>query len=230
MSTATTTPPISSTETTRPFRRVLAVLAPLPWLALALANAITPATLGGSAQEELTSFAAHGTAASWAVALSAVFGLTLVPSALAMLVAVRPRARRGATIVTGYWVVAACFGAAVPAPQLITWLTAHYHLDQAAGIALSKALESSPLYAAMILPFALAITLGRIALGVVLWRARIAPRWMAVCLLLAVPVEWAGVATVGNAGPALAYVLTAIGFASASVALLGGHSNGGADR
>lgn len=222
MSTTTVTSrTTTSVEPTGSARRVLALLAPVPFVALAIANAVTPATLGGTARNEVTSFAAHGTAATWAVALSALFSLTLVPAALAMWTAVRPRAGRGSAIVTGSWVVAACFGATVPAPQVISWVTAHYHLDQAAGVALSKALESSPLYAAMILPFALAITLGRIALGVVLWRTRIAPRWMAVCLLVAVPVEWGGAAAVGNAGPAVAYVLTAIGFAGASVALLG---------
>ena len=39
-------------------------------------------------------------------------------------------------------------------------------------------------------------------------------------MLLAGPVEWGLGAVIGNAGPALAYLLTAVGFASASWALL----------
>ncbi|RNL80261.1 hypothetical protein [Nocardioides marmorisolisilvae] len=200
--------------------RTLAWVAPAPFVALAIANAVNPADLGGSAAQEVASFSAHGTAASVSIAFSALFVITLVPATIAMLVATRERAGRGTAIITGYWVIAACFGATAPAPEVISWLTAHYHLSTSVGIAMNKALEGSALYAVGILPFALAITLGRIALGVVLWRLQIAPRWMAGCLLVAVPVEWGGAAAVGNAGPAVAYVLTAIGFASASLALL----------
>jgi hypothetical protein len=43
---------------------------------------------------------------------------------------------------------------------------------------------------------------------------------MAAALALATPVEFLVVSTAGNIGPVLAYVLTAIGFGSASLALI----------
>ena len=102
--------------------------------------------------------------------------------------------------------------------QVITFVATQNDLDRGTIVALNEALEASPVYL-VIIPFAAAITLGRVLLGVLLWRVRIAPRWMAVALVAAVPVEWVLGAAIGNAGPAIAYLLTAAGFGSASVAL-----------
>lgn len=201
-----------------PWRTALVVAAPLPWLLLAASNAVTPDDLGGSAAHQYDAFAAHPTAAGIAVALSILCSVTLVPSTIAMVVALRRRAPRGAGVIGGLWVVGACCGAAAASMQVITYVATRDGVDRAATIALAEAVEASPVYL-VILPFALAITLGRLLLAGLLWRARIAPRWMAVALVAAVPVEWVLGAAVGNAGPAVAYLLTAVGFASASVAL-----------
>ncbi|MGH3125320.1 MAG: hypothetical protein ACRDND_30430 [Streptosporangiaceae bacterium] len=70
-----------------------------------------------------------------------------------------------------------------------------------------------------LVPALLAITAGRILLGVLLWRARIAPCWMAAALIAAVAVEFVPLGG-GNIQPAIGWALTAVGFASATVALL----------
>ena len=200
------------------WRLALAIAAPLPWLLLAVSNAVTPDDLGGSHGRQYDAFAAHPTAAGIAVAFSIVCAVTLVPSAVAMLVALRDGAPRASTYIGGLWVVGACCGAAAVSMQVITYVATRNDLDRATVVALNEALEASPVYL-VILPFAVAITLGRVLLGVLLWRTRIGPRWMAAALVVAVPVEWALGAAIGNAGPAIAYLLTAVGFASASVAL-----------
>lgn len=197
----------------------LAAAAPLPWLLLAASNALTPDDLGGPYVTQYDAFAEHPTAAGFAVALSILCSVTLVPAAVALVVAARGIGTRAAALVAGLWFVGACCGAAAASMQVITYVATQEGLDRSATIALNQALEASPVYL-VILPFALSITLGRILLAAVLWRARIAPRWMAVALASAVPVEWALGAVAGNAGPAMAYLLTAVGFASVSVALL----------
>jgi hypothetical protein len=203
------------------WRVALALVAPLPWLLLAASNAVTPEDLGGSFGNQYDAFAQHPGAAGAAVALSTLCAITLVPAAIAMLIALRTRSPRGSTLVGGLWLLGACCGAAAAPMQVITYTAAQNDLNRATTIALNEALESSPVYL-VIIPFALSIMLGRILLGVLLWRLRLAPRWMAVALIAAVPVEWVLGAAIGNAGPAMAYVLTAIGFASASVALVRG--------
>lgn len=201
------------------WRRVLAVVAPLPWLLLAASNAVTPDDLGGSYAGQYDAFTDHPTAAGVAVALSILCAVTVVPSAIAMYAALRSVAGRAATLIGGLWIVGACCGAAAASMQVITYVATQNDIDRETVIALNEAIESSSVYL-VILPFALSIMLGRLLLGGLLWRTRMAPRWMAVALVAAVPVEWALGAAIGNAGPALAYVLTAVGFASASVALV----------
>jgi hypothetical protein len=196
----------------------LAVAAPLPWLLLAASNAVTPEDLGGSYEQQYDAFVAHPAAAGLAVAFSILCAVTLVPAAFAMLMATRRAAPRGSTFIGGLWVLGACCGAAAASMQVITYVATRNDLDRATIVALNEALETSPVYL-VILPFAASIMLGRVLLGVLLWRIRIAPRWMAAALVAAVPVEWVLGAAIGNAGPAIAYVLTAVGFASASVAL-----------
>ena len=162
--------------------------------------------------------AKHPTTGGVAVAFAILCAVTLVPAAVAMLVATRRVAPRASTLICALWVLGACCGSAAVSMQVITFVATQNDLDRGTVIALNEALEASPVYL-VIIPFAAAITLGRVLLGVLLWRVRIAPRWMAVALVVAVPVEWVLGAAIGNAGPAIAYLLTAAGFGSASVAL-----------
>ena len=200
------------------WRLVLAIAAPLPWLLLAASNAVTPDDLGGSYAHQYDAFAKHPTTGGVAVAFAILCAVTLVPATVAMLVATRRVAPRASTSIGILWVLGACCGAAAVSMQVITFVATQNDLDRGTIVALNEALEASPVYL-VIIPFAAAITLGRVLLGVLLWRVRIAPRWMAVALVAAVPVEWVLGAAIGNAGPAIAYLLTAAGFGSASVAL-----------
>ncbi len=218
-------PPASSHPQPPDFRRfwriLLAVVAPLPWLALAASNAVTPEELGGTTEETFASIAADPTAARIAQWLTVAFALLLVPSAVAMMMAHRRTLPRLTLVVGGFVTYACCSALTNPNLTLIALVTADHDLDTATTTALAKNLETFPTTILAIVPFFLTITVGRIALGVLLWRAKLAPRVLAVAMLLASPVEFilVGGPFGTNTGPTLAYLLTAAGFTAASVAL-----------
>lgn len=203
------------------WRILLAVVAPLPWLALAISNGITPEDLGGTTEDTFHAMAGDLGAAQAAQWLGVVFALLVVPSAVAMVVAHR-RVMPRLTLLVGGFVAYACWSALNnPNLNLIAIITAEHGLDSETMIDLATRLEDHPTTIIAIFPFFLTITLGRIALGVLLWKARTAPRAFAIAMLLASPVELllVGGPLGSNFGPSVSYVLTAIGFSAASVAL-----------
>lgn len=204
------------------WRILLAVVAPLPWLSLALANAITPEDLGGSVDDAFASIAAHPTAAQAAMWLGLPFFLLVVPSGVAMMMAHRRTSPRLTLVVGGFVTYAFCSALTNPNLNLIALITHEQGLDSDTTTALASRLQEHPLTIIAIIPFFLTITLGRIGLGVLLWRARLAPRAIAVAMLLASPVEFllVGGPFGSNLGPALSYALTATGFCGASIVLL----------
>ncbi len=211
----------SPADLRRFWRILLAVVAPLPWLALAASNAVTPDDLGSSTEETFASIAADPGAARAALWLGLVFVLLVVPSGVAMMMAHRRTVPRLTLVVGGFVTYAFCSMLTNPNLNLIGLLTHEKGLDTATTTALASGLEDHPLTIIAIIPFFLTITLGRIGLGVLLWRAQLAPRAIAVAMLLASPVEFLlmGGPFGSNLGPALSYVLTAIGFSGASIAL-----------
>src|SRR5690349_17967927 len=94
----------------RYWRVLLAVVAPIPGIALALSNAITPGDLGGSARETLAAVAADPGAAKAASVFSIVFLVLLVPSGVAMVMALRRTMPRAATLVGGFVLLGFCSG------------------------------------------------------------------------------------------------------------------------
>lgn len=204
------------------WRILLAAVAPLPWLALAASNAITPDDLGSSTEETFASIAEDPTAAKAALWLGLPFVLLVVPSGVAMMMAHRRTAPRLTLVVGGFATYAFYSALLNPNLNLIGLITHEQGLDADTTIALASKLEEHPLTIIAILPLFLTITLGRIGLGVLLWRARLAPRAIAVAMLLASPVEFllVGGQVNSNFGAVLSYLLTAIGFSGASIALL----------
>jgi hypothetical protein len=200
------------------WRLTLAIVAPIAGFALAAANAITPGDLAGSSEDLVTSVAAHQDAAETAIWLSGLFLLTLVPGAIAVAWVCR---RRNATFTAyaGFLVIFGFLaGMANPATNLVALLGVRAGIDHQTLVTLIDALSNSAFTGTVLLPFLLAISIGRLLLGILLWRAHIAPRWMAAMLIAAVPIEFVNVT--GNLQPTIAWALTGIGFASASVALL----------
>jgi hypothetical protein len=86
---------------------------------------------------------------------------------------------------------------------------------------LFAAVSSHPAYVALIMLFLVGHTVGLVLLGIALLRSRVAPRWMAVMLIVAAPLDTVLGAAFGNTAlVAGSFVLLSIGFAAASVALL----------
>ena len=201
------------------WRLLLAFVAPMSGLALAAANAVSPSSLGGSAEDEVTSIAAHQGAAEASLWFSLLFVLTLIPGAIAVAWVCRRR-RPSLTAVAGCLAIFGFLtGMANPSTNMVALIGAQKGVDHDTLVTLVDATSNSIFVSVALLPFLLAITFGRLLLGILLWRARVAPRWMAAALIAAVPVEFLNISG-GNLQPTISWALTGIGFASATVALL----------
>lgn len=126
------------------WRILLAVVAPLPWLALAASNAVTPDDLGSSTEETFASIAADPGAARAALWLGLVFVLLVVPSGVAMMMAHRRTAPRLTLVVGGFVTYAFCSMLTNPNLNLIGFLTHEQGLDTATTTALASGLEEHP--------------------------------------------------------------------------------------
>jgi hypothetical protein len=201
------------------WRLLLAFVAPVSGFALAVTNAITPGALNGSAKDEVTSIAAHQGAAEASMWFGLLFILTLVPGAIAVAWVCRRRKPTFTAVVGFLTIFGFLSGMANPNTNLVALIGAQKGVDQQTLVTLVDATSNSIFVGVALLPFLIAITFGRLLLGILLWRARVAPRWMAAALIAAAPVEFINISG-GNLQPTISWALTGIGFASATVALL----------
>jgi len=82
-----------------------------------------------------------------------------------------------------------------------------------------EAVWNQPAVLVALLLFLVGMVIGGILLGIALWRSRAVPRWTAVALIVSSPLRLVYDGGI-NAITALTWVLTAVGFAGASVALM----------
>lgn len=213
----TKTTSVTGTRDLRRFWRwTLAILAPLPLLALALENVVAPWPLGGNFARMVADAAASPGRAQLALWLSLCFALTVVPATMAVLWT----ARRGApklTLAAGILLLLA-FSASLPDSDLAAIVTAREGLDPTAAARIDDLVWSFPSVGILALIFLIGQTVGFVLLGVALWRARVVPAWLAAVLALSGPAHL--LAPGGNAGSAIAWAMTAVGYAGASVALV----------
>jgi hypothetical protein len=77
----------------------------------------------------------------------------------------------------------------------VAYVMAQYPLahqaDQAGAAEIAEAMFTAPSFVVLILPVLLATVVGTIALAVALWRTRLAPRWAAVTLVVALAADFA---------------------------------------
>ncbi|MDG4823244.1 hypothetical protein O7635_15415 [Asanoa sp. WMMD1127] len=211
-----TTPATRTRDLRRFWRWTLAVLAPLPLLALALENIAAPWPLGGNFARMVADAAAQPGRAQLALWLSLFFSLAIVPATMAVLWT----ARRGAprlTLAAGILLLLA-FSASLPDSDLAGVVAADKGLDPTAVATIDDAVWSFPSVGILALIFLIGQTVGFVLLGLALWRARVVPAWLAAVLALSGPAHL--LAPGGNVGPAIAWAMTAIGYAGASVALV----------
>jgi len=220
----TTTSPATATAKSpadvRGFWRILlAVIAPVPMLAKAVDYGFHPVPGGDSPfGQTVAAWAAHQGAYTVLQWFNMAFVVLLVPATFA----VAWVARRGAPRLATAGAVLAITGflagiSSTPNDDQLAYTTAHEHLDVSTMTRLDEALQASPTAAVASLIFIVGLTIGLLVLGIALWRSRAVAAWMGIALALGglthpfMP---------GNAAIATGLVITAIGFAGASVALL----------
>ena len=167
------------------WRIALAVIAPLPLLGMGLSYAIAPYGGDDPFAATVEAMRAHHGQALAAMLLGLPFLLFLIP-ATATLAWVTRRRTPLLTTVGACLTVPAFFAAfaLLPADSDVQWAVANdTTLDGTAIAKLDDALWATPVAGVAIILFLVAITIGLPVLGVALWRSRVAPVWMAVCLI-----------------------------------------------
>jgi hypothetical protein len=197
------------------WRCTLAVLAPLPMLALAVEVLVVPFPVRGDIRQAIAGAAAHPGSAQVALWLALIFAVAIVPATMAVLWT----ARRGAprlTLAAGVALLIG-FGATLPDSDLAAVNAAQKRLDPALVAALDGAVWAHPAVGIHTVLFLLGQAVGLILLGIALWRARVLPAWLGLLLAASGP---AHLLMPGNASAAASWALTAIGYGGASIALL----------
>jgi hypothetical protein len=200
------------------WRILLAVIAPLPFLAKGIYYILAPVDGGASFSDTVAAFTAHQQLANALKWFDAVFVVGLIPATYA----VAWVARRGAPRLTTAGAVIALLGflagiALLGGVETPAQVTVQHNLDVNAMSALDQALQNEPLLAIAGLLFIVGVVFGLGLLGAALWRSRYAPAWMGIALMV-------GGAThpfiPGHVGQGIGLLVASVGFAGASVALL----------
>jgi len=218
------TAPVAATTRARPrdargfWRILLAAIAPLPMLFMGVQYVLLPVDGDAPFEESVAAFAANRGRLDLLEWLELPFLVLLVPATFAVVWAARRAAPRlttaGALVaLTG---LLAGFGILPGVPRLEN-ITVSKGFDVATVSRMSTALEDYPIVAVGGLLFIVGISIGLLLLGIALWRSHVAPGWMGFALA-------AGGFThpfmPGHVAAGIGLVVTAVGFAGATVALL----------
>jgi hypothetical protein len=196
------------------WRRTLAVLVAIPMAALAIEVALVPLPVRGTVAEGVAGMAAHPGRAQAALWLALLFGLTVLPATMAVAWTAR-RGAPGLTLAAGVLLLLA-FTAVLPDTDLAEVVAADKGLNPAMVSAIDAAVWAHPVIGINTVLFLIGQAVGLILLGIALWRARVVPAWAGILLAVSGP---AHLLAPGNAGGAIAWGLSAIGYATVSVAL-----------
>lgn len=199
------------------WRILLAVIAPLPFLAKGVFYLLTPVEGDTGFRETVAVFAGNPQLVSTLKWLDVVFVVGLVPATFAVAWVARRGAPRlataGASIALLGFLAGSLLGGVVT-PALVT---VQHGLDIDAMANLDQALHNEPLLGVASLLFIVGVVFGLGLLGAALWRSRVAPAWMGIALLI-------GGAThpfiPNHVGQGAGLVLAAVGCVGATVALL----------
>jgi len=200
------------------WRVLLAVIAPLPFLAKGLYSMLVPVAGDIGFEQYVAAFEAHRDVIEVLKWLDAVFVVLVIPATVAAAWVARrgaPRLTSAAAFIslTGFFFGIALLGG-VMTPSL---MTVQHDLDPTSMAALDDALQHEPLLAAASLLFIVGVVLGLGLLGGALRRSRAVPAWAGVAVML-------GGAThpfiPTHIGQGIGLLVAAAGFAAVTVALL----------
>ena len=204
---------------TRSFWRVLlGLVAPVPMAFMGVVYVIRPVEGGAAFTDTVAGVEAHGQLFDAMIWLGLPFLVGLVPAVIAVAWVTRRRTPV-LTTVGAVWTLLGClsvFPLGVP-DDLLAYLTVREGLDVATITALDAAWWVLPPVEAAALLFISGIVVGLPLLGLALWRSRVAPRWMAIALIVG------GVThpfLPNHVIAGIGLLIAAAGFAGATVALL----------
>ncbi|MGY2873563.1 hypothetical protein ACVW00_000753 [Marmoricola sp. URHA0025 HA25] len=199
------------------WRVLLAVVAPLPFLAKGVFYVISPAAGDDSFHDTVAAFEAHRGLLDTMKWLDAVFVVTLIPATIAGAWVARrgaPRLTTAAAFIalTGFFAGIALLGG-VETPPLVT---VQHNLDPSTMSALQDVMEKEPLLGVTSLLFIVGVVFGLGLLGGALRRSRSVPAWAAFAVMV-------GGAThpfiPTSVGQGTGLLVAAAGFSGVSIAL-----------
>ncbi|MGW2765927.1 hypothetical protein [Streptomyces sp. NPDC001275] len=200
------------------WRVTAAVVAPLPALAVAVDMLVVPFPPGADFRRAIAGSAAHLGAARAALWLSLVFVLLMIPATLVT----AWTARRGAPRLALYGglLTMTAFAASMGAPDSdqAALVAAEKGLDPGLATALDDAVQAHPVAGLLTVFFLLGQAIGLALLGLALWRGRVTHAWVGAALAVSGPAHLLG--AVSTTACAMSWVVTAVGYAGASVTLL----------
>ena len=204
---------------TRGFWRVLlGLVAPVPMALMGVVYVIRPVEGGAAFTDTVAGVEAHRQLFDVMMWLGLPFLVGLIPAVIAVAWVTRRRTPV-LTTVGAVWTLLGClsvFPLGVP-DDLLAYLTVREGLDVATITALDAAWWVLPPVGAAALLFISGIVVGLPLLGLALWRSRVAPRWMAIALIVG------GVThpfLPNHVIAGIGLLIAAAGFAGATVALL----------
>jgi hypothetical protein len=171
---------------TRSFwRLLLAIVAPLPMLCMGIVYVIKPFEGDASVPDTAAVITAQLRLYEVTMWLGLPFLVGLIPAVIALAWVTRRRTPV-LTTVGAVWTLFGClsaFSLLVP-DDLLAYLAVTEGLDVATVAALDEAWWALPMTGAAALLFISGIVVGLPLLGIALWRSRVAPRWMAIALIV----------------------------------------------
>ena len=217
---STATPIAGAAPDLRRFWRVLlAVVAPVPPLAIAASTLVAPYPMDGEFTDVLSGVAASPGRMQAGLWFGLLALLTLVPATAALAWVCRRRSPRLTTVAALVAVPGLTAATVLPNDELTALAASTRRMDNGTLLALNEAVWNQPTTLAVLALFLIGMVLGGILLGVALWRSRIAPRALPVALVVGSVLHLAP-AFAGNAVSALSWLLTAVGYSAATLALL----------
>ena len=214
-----------TTADTRTYWRVLlAVIAPLPLLAMGVSYLVSPTDGDADVATTVAGIEAHPGRALVSMLTGPLFVMFLPPATAALAWVSRRRAPRLTTVGASLTLLGLLAGfATLPAGNNIAWIAARKDLDLGIIQTLEDALWAQPASGVGIILFLAAITIGLPLLGIAMWRSKAAPRWMAVCLIAGTATH---MFTPGHIAQGIGLLVGALGFAGVSRALLETENDG----
>jgi hypothetical protein len=200
------------------WRILLAVIAPLPFLAKGVYYILTPVAGDVTFKESVASFEAHRDILEALKWLDAVFVVLVIPATIAAAWVARRGAPRLATAGAAVALTGLFFGISllggVMTPALVT---VQHDLDYTSMAAMDDALHQEPLLGIASLLFIVGVVFGWGLIGGALRRSRAVPAWAAFAVMIG------GVThpfIPNHIGQGIGLFVAAVGFVGVSVALL----------